>query len=109
MCFFFHPFSLNTDRSKVVAAVFGPTDVPPRKELPDRATVSVVYKPVTGLPSVRHKAMEASLRHLVEGVVLSTLHPRAALNVIVQEEDCDGSVGETQKKTKKNKRARQEK
>jgi exosome complex component RRP46 len=36
--------------STVLVAVYGPAAVQPKHELPDRATIEVVFKPRSGLP-----------------------------------------------------------
>lgn len=40
-----------SDKTSVLAAVYGPTEVKARRELIDRATLEVILRPATGIPS----------------------------------------------------------
>ena len=43
--------SFHTDRSVVVAAVYGPRTIPARKESTEQLHIEVVYRPASGLQS----------------------------------------------------------
>lgn len=75
----------------ILSAVYGPCEVRMNKELLDRATVDIVYKPKSGLPSCSDKATEKYIRSTCETALLSTLHPRSSLNITVQEVQDSGS------------------
>ena len=76
----------------VIAAVYGPAEVLIRKELVDRATVELTYIRKSGLPSCRDRAEECYLSGTCESVILSALHPRTCIRIIVQELQDSGSL-----------------
>ena len=78
--------------TSVMAAVYGPAEVRISKELVDKATVDVVYKQKVGLPGCVDKFQEAMIRNTCESVILTTLHPRTSINVILQEQQNSGSL-----------------
>eukprot|EP00051_Salpingoeca_urceolata_P029915 m.7617 g.7617 ORF g.7617 m.7617 type:complete len:257 (-) comp2993_c0_seq1:53-823(-) len=75
-----------------LAAVYGPGDVSARREKPDRAAIEVSYKPKVGLPGVACKKIERHLHHVLEEAILTHLHPRACISLIVQEISDDGGM-----------------
>lgn len=77
--------------SCATAAVYGPADVRINKELIDRATVEVIYKPKTGLPGCPEKLIEKLMRNTCESIILSKLHPRSSITIIIQEMQNSGS------------------
>ena len=83
---------LNQGDSAILVAVYGPAEVKVMKELIDRATVEVVYKPKVGLPGCAEKLQERLVRNSCEAVILSTLHPRTSISIIVQEMQNSGSL-----------------
>ncbi len=85
-------FSVNSN-THVICSVFGPGEVKIAKELSSRAHISVIYKPRTGPPTNRDKVSEYALRSVVDGAVLAALHPRTAINLVLQELETDGSTG----------------
>jgi ribonuclease PH len=78
--------------SSVLAAVYGPAEVKPREELGDRATVNVVFKKREGKPGRQEKEFEKLLRSSLESIIMTHLHPRTAITIIVQVLVDDGSV-----------------
>lgn len=83
---------LNQGDTSVLVAVYGPAEVKVMKELIDRATVEVVYKPKVGIPGCAEKLQERLVRNSCEAVMLSTLHPRTSINIVVQEMQNSGSL-----------------
>lgn len=75
----------------VTSAVYGPTEVRMNKEILDKATVEVVYKSKSGLPGCAEKLFERIIRNTCETVILTSLHPRSSINIIVQEMQNSGS------------------
>lgn len=75
----------------VAAAVYGPTEVRMNKEILDKATVEVVYKSKVGLPGCAEKIFERIIRNTCETMILTTLHPRSGINIIIQEMQNSGS------------------
>jgi exosome complex component RRP46 len=75
--------------TSVLAAVFGPAEVRVSKEIIDKATVEVVYKPKVGMPGCAEKSRESFIRNTCETAVLAALHPRSAITIVLQEvQDC---------------------
>lgn len=62
------------------------------RELSDRATVEVVVRGETGLPSGRERQLEQLLAGCCTECVMGELHPHTALSITVQVETNDGSV-----------------
>lgn len=81
------------DGTSVMACVYGPTDVRISKEKLDRATIEVLVKPKIGMPSCASKLKEEIIRNSIEASVIGNLHPRTAINVIVQEVQGHGATG----------------
>lgn len=74
----------NGDTS-VMAAVYGPAEVKISKEQMDKATVEVVYKPKIGMPGCADRAQERDICQVCESIILTALHPRSSISVIIQE------------------------
>ncbi|KAG0087371.1 Exosome component 5 [Podila epicladia] len=78
--------------SSVLCSVVGPTEVKIRDEQLDKATVEVVARPLVGLPSVKDKAREQNIRETLEPILLSGLHPRTLIQIVVQTMKDDGCI-----------------
>lgn len=83
-------FKLNS--TSVMVGVYGPTEVKPAKELSDRASLEVTYKPKVKQAGCREKLLEKNVQSAFDGVVLTELHPRTAIQVIIQELQDSGSL-----------------
>lgn len=70
--------------TSVLVAVYGPADVKESKELYDRATVDVLVKPKSGLPGYHDKGLENAIHSAVVAVLLTQLHPRTCITIVVQ-------------------------
>ncbi|KAF9419291.1 Exosome component 5 [Podila epigama] len=71
---------------------FGPTEVKLRDEQLDKATIEVVARPLVGMPGVKDKAREMSIRETLEPLILSGLHPRSLIQIVVQTMKDDGCI-----------------
>ncbi|KAL6054691.1 Exosome component 5 [Balamuthia mandrillaris] len=80
------------DKTSILAAVFGPTEVSLRDEILDRATIKVTYKPKNGVAGPAEKEIECLIRQTLEHVIIATLHPRTLINVVIQVLYDDGSA-----------------
>lgn len=78
--------------SAALVAVFGPTGAQKRQEIVNRACIEVVYKPLSAAPGAAEKEKESVLRQIVEAAVMTHLHPRTVIQVVVQELNNDGSM-----------------
>ncbi|XP_078389434.1 exosome complex component RRP46 [Cetorhinus maximus] len=76
----------------VLAAVYGPAEVKVSKEIFDKATLDVILKPKVGLPSVAEKSKEQMIRNTCEATILTALHPRSSITVVLQVIHDSGSL-----------------
>ncbi|EFA75059.1 hypothetical protein PPL_11677 [Heterostelium album PN500] len=83
-------FSL--DNSSVLAAIYGPVEVNPRKEKISKATVEVVFTPDSGNQNYQTKEQESLIRNAIESVIMTMLHPRTLISIIIQVYSTDGSI-----------------
>jgi hypothetical protein len=97
--FYFFLFFIKLKRNKKdetcqMCAVYGPGEVKIMKELVDRASVSITYKSriYPGSGNNREKVIEYTICSICDGAILTHLHPRTAINIIVQEIQNDGNV-----------------
>eukprot|EP00771_Trimastix_marina_P004069 gnl/Trimastix_PCT/800.p1 GENE.gnl/Trimastix_PCT/800~~gnl/Trimastix_PCT/800.p1 ORF type:complete len:230 (+),score=34.16 gnl/Trimastix_PCT/800:54-743(+) len=77
--------------SEVLVGIFGPSNVPPKKERLDQATLEVTFHPQVGNAVKRDREIEQVLRTVLEHFVLSKLHPTTLIEVTVQELQRGGS------------------
>ncbi|EDO43013.1 predicted protein [Nematostella vectensis] len=78
--------------TQVMAAAYGPVEVKLNKELIDRATLEVIFRPKIGIPGCSEKLVEGIIRNSCEPIVLTALHPRASLTIVVQVVQNSGSL-----------------
>ncbi|KAF8928181.1 Exosome component 5 [Haplosporangium gracile] len=78
--------------SSVMCSVVGPAEVKLRDEKLDKATIEVVVRPLVGLPGIKDKAREQAIRETLEPLILSGLHPRTGIQIVVQTMKDDGSI-----------------
>uniref|UniRef100_UPI00358F303C exosome complex component RRP46 isoform X1 n=1 Tax=Myxine glutinosa TaxID=7769 RepID=UPI00358F303C len=76
----------------VLAAVYGPAEVKHSREISDKATVEVILKGKCGFPGVIEKSQEHMIRGVVEGTVLTGLHPRTSITLVLQVIQDSGSL-----------------
>ena len=75
-----------------MCSVVGPAEVKLRDEKLDKATIEVVVRPLVGLPGIKDKAREQAIRETLEPLILSGLHPRTGIQIVIQTMKDDGSV-----------------
>lgn len=75
----------------VTTGIYGPGEVRITKEILDKATVEVIYKPKSGLPGCADKMFERTIRNTCETVLLTALHPRSSITIVIQEMQNSGS------------------
>ncbi|XP_029474904.1 exosome complex component RRP46 [Rhinatrema bivittatum] len=78
--------------TSVLAGVYGPAEVKVSKEIFDKATLEVILKPKVGLPAVQEKNQEQMIRNTCEAVVLTALHPRTSITIVLQVVSDAGSL-----------------
>ena len=83
---------LPSDKTTVIAAVYGPMPVSTRQEKIDRATIQVTFTPASGQSGDAEKHVAELIRGAVEAIVMSSLHPRTKISVAVQVVRDDGAV-----------------
>ncbi|DBA99800.1 hypothetical protein WJX82_010461 [Trebouxia sp. C0006] len=85
------------DKTSVLAAVYGPRTTLGRKEDSEQAVVEVTFKPNFGMyrynaPGGTENQYQKLIRKAVQGVFAASLHPRTAVQVIIQVVRDGGSV-----------------
>mmetsp|Transcript_43191 Transcript_43191/g.82386 ORF Transcript_43191/g.82386 Transcript_43191/m.82386 type:complete len:243 (-) Transcript_43191:401-1129(-) len=80
------------DATTVIAAVYGPRAIPGYKESAEKAKVEVTFKPCSDLPGVADKEHEHIIQNTLEAVILTSLHPRTGISIILQVVNDDGSL-----------------
>lgn len=104
-------FPFHAGNTTMLASVYGPIEVKPQKLLIDKAAVEVYYRPKAGAPSknwcnspflfififilpvgVGDRLYESIVRNICETMVLTTVYPRSAVTVNIQEMQNDGEV-----------------
>lgn len=83
--------SLSQGDTSTLCVAYGPTEVRITKELIDKATVEVVYKPKIGLPRPKERKWERVIRNSLEPAIMTNLHPRSSITIVVQETEDMGS------------------
>ena len=71
--------------------MYGPAEVKMNREIIDRASIDVIYKPKVGLPSCEDKHVEYIVRNTCDSMAITTQHPRSLLSVVIQEMQDSGS------------------
>lgn|SRR6218665_47177 len=85
--------SLFTQRdTTVMVGVYGPAEVRMAREMADRATVEVSYKPKIKQGGCEERFREKMIMSAFDGVILSEVHPRTGINIVLQEIQDSGSL-----------------
>eukprot|EP00823_Brevimastigomonas_motovehiculus_P009290 TRINITY_DN895_c0_g1_i1.p2 TRINITY_DN895_c0_g1~~TRINITY_DN895_c0_g1_i1.p2 ORF type:complete len:387 (+),score=151.08 TRINITY_DN895_c0_g1_i1:45-1163(+) len=80
-------------QTTVLVAVFGPSEVMMKhQEKIDRATVLVSFKSLTGSATNLDTYRSFVIRQALESIILSSLHPRTKISIIIQVIRDDGSL-----------------
>jgi exosome complex component RRP46 len=80
------------DGSVVLAAVYGPRGIQARKENTEAMLIEVVYRPASGMQTSADKESEMVIRRTLEQVVLTGMHPRLGIQVVIQVVSGDGAM-----------------
>ncbi|KAH9504039.1 Exosome component 5 [Bulinus truncatus] len=83
--------SLSQGDTTVLAVTYGPAEVRINQELYDRATIELVYKPKVGLPRPLDRKRESIIKSTFEAAIVTSLHPRSSISIIIQETEDLGS------------------
>lgn len=78
--------------TRALCAVYGPTEVKLNQEKVDRSTLDCIIKPKIGLAGVKEKSLENLIAKTCEEVALTTLHPRSAMQIVIQILQDSGSL-----------------
>lgn len=76
----------------MIAAVYGPRAAGPRNEDPSKAVLDVIFRPASGIGGSREAEYERVISETLASVVLTALHPRCEVQVVLQAASEDGSV-----------------
>jgi len=69
----------------VLSAVYGPTEVKPQNELIDQAFIDVIFVPLSSLSGASDNCWQSILHKLFQNTILTNLHPRTSIRIIIQE------------------------
>lgn len=88
---------IDEDSTVVQASVFGPVDVSQSKINYEEAILDITFKPKISIPSSspafdRVREIEDLLRCVFKEVILTRLHPRTSITILVQEIYDNGSL-----------------
>lgn len=75
-----------------MASVSGPIEVKLQNLNIEKANIEVYYRPKQGHPGVSDRVKEQIIRNTCETALLTTLHPRTAISIQLQEMDDRGGV-----------------
>lgn len=78
--------------TECLVSVYGPCEAKRSREKIDAATLEVIVRPLSGLPGPVERETEQLLCRTLEHAVLTQLHPRTAISVIVQVLADDGAL-----------------
>eukprot|EP01088_Endostelium_zonatum_P020172 TRINITY_DN7292_c0_g1_i1.p1 TRINITY_DN7292_c0_g1~~TRINITY_DN7292_c0_g1_i1.p1 ORF type:complete len:240 (-),score=60.78 TRINITY_DN7292_c0_g1_i1:71-769(-) len=79
-------------KTEVLVAVHGPTEVKLSDEIIERATIDVAFQKKSGSNDYKIREIEKMMRSSLESIIVSTLHPRTLIAVVVQVLNDDGGV-----------------
>ena len=79
------------DRTEVLVSVYGPCEAKRAREVVGAATLEVLVRPRSGLPGPSERECEQLVTSTLGHLVLTALHPRTAVSVVVQAVSDDGS------------------
>lgn len=80
------------DRTQVLCSVYGPRECKRARERVGAAAIEVVFRPRAGLPGPVEREFEQLLSQTLTHAVLTVLHPRTAVSVVVQVLADEGSL-----------------
>eukprot|EP01098_Paradermamoeba_levis_P004918 TRINITY_DN2094_c0_g2_i1.p1 TRINITY_DN2094_c0_g2~~TRINITY_DN2094_c0_g2_i1.p1 ORF type:complete len:251 (+),score=78.13 TRINITY_DN2094_c0_g2_i1:38-754(+) len=83
---------LSQGGTTILCAVFGPLESKSRNELLDRAHIEVIFKPSNAVPGMEEKEIEYHVRNSVENIIISSLHPRTSITIVLQVLADEGSL-----------------
>ncbi|XP_055381468.1 exosome complex component RRP46 [Condylostylus longicornis] len=78
---------LSQGETTVLASMYGPIEARQHNTKVDKATVDVTFRPKIGLPGVKDRFRESIVKSICETAILTTLHPRTAITIQIQELD----------------------
>jgi len=81
--------------TQVLASVSGPIEVRLASELPSRAALEIVVRPLVGFPGTCEKLFGKRLRQVLEQMLLLNHHPRTLVQLVLQSLSSHPSTGST--------------
>lgn len=81
---------INQDGTIIQATVFGPVDIPQSKANTEEAIVEILFHPKVNIPSTspafdKIREIEYTLKSIFKSVILTKLHPRTSVTILLQE------------------------
>lgn len=88
---------IDENNTIIQATVFGPVDVPQSKINYEEAIVEILYKPKVSIPPTSPafdyvREVENLLRSVFQEVIMTRLHPRTSISILIQEIHNGGSL-----------------
>ena len=80
------------DKTEVLVAVYGPAEVKRSREQVDAATIEVIVRPRAGMPGPVERELEQLLVSTLQPCLITALHPRTAISIVVQVTHDDGGL-----------------
>jgi len=71
-------------KTQALASVSGPIEVRLAAELPSRAALEVIVRPLAGVPGTAEKTLGRRVREVLEQVLLLNHHPRTLVQLVLQ-------------------------
>ena len=75
-----------------LVSTYGPTQVKTSKENIEHAYIDVLFKPKSGLPTCVDKFLQSTICKACKPAIVTSQHPRTAINIIVQEMQNSGCL-----------------
>lgn len=87
---------IEQDNNIIQASVFGPVDIAQSKMNYEEAVVDILFKPIVSIPPTSPafdyvREVEDLLRCIFKEVILTRIHPRTSISILVQEISNGGS------------------
>eukprot|EP01091_Cochliopodium_minus_P018817 TRINITY_DN7727_c0_g1_i1.p1 TRINITY_DN7727_c0_g1~~TRINITY_DN7727_c0_g1_i1.p1 ORF type:complete len:239 (-),score=44.84 TRINITY_DN7727_c0_g1_i1:26-742(-) len=83
---------LNLGDTSVIVAIYGPNEVKMKNEIVEKATIEVIFQASSGKNGKRELEYAFIIQEILEYCILTTLHPRTAIRVVIQVVKDSGSL-----------------
>ena len=70
--------------TSVIVAIYGPNEVKMKDEIVEKATIEVIFQTSTGKNGKKEAEYSNIIHQILEYCILTTMHPRTAIRVVIQ-------------------------